>query len=166
VSFLLLGLKSICVACICYAVVSDFKSLIIPNWIVIVLVSAFAVFAAVHMDPGSILAHAAVAAVVLLFFSAFFVAGWIAGGDVKFIAAIALWMGPENTGLFVLLTALLGALLALALLQIKKSGDVVSGALGGSWLFRRARVLAEQGQCPYGVAIGAAALLSWAGVFR
>ena len=118
------------------------------------------------MEPGSILVHVAVATVVFLFFLAFFVAGWVAGGDVKLIAAIALWMGPAKVSLFVLLTALLGALLALALLLIGRYGDVVGGALGSSWPFRRARDLAEQSQCPYGVAIGAAALLSWAGTFQ
>jgi prepilin peptidase CpaA len=145
VSILLLGLKSIYVVCICYAMVSDFKSLIIPNWI---------------------LAHLAVAAMVLLFFLAFFLAGWVAGGDVKLIAAIALWIGPENASLFVLLTAFLGALLALALLLIKKHGGVVGGTLGHNWLYQRARALAERSQCPYGVAIGLAALLSSAGVFK
>ena len=53
-------------------------------------------------------------------FLAFFLLGWVAGGDVKLIAAVALWIGPENAGLFVLLTASLGALLALALLLIKR----------------------------------------------
>ena len=163
---LLLGLISVYVACVCYAMVSDFKSLIIPNWIVVILATAFAIFAAVHMAPGSILVHVAVAVVVLLFFSVFFVAVWVAGGDVKFIAAIAVWMGPAHAGLFVLQTALLGALLALALLHIKKYAHPHNGAPGSNWLLRRARVLAEQGQCPYGVAIGAAALLSGAGVFQ
>jgi len=162
VSILPLGLQTICVACICYAMVSDFRSLFIPNWIVVVLVSAFAIFAAVRLEPWAILGHVAVAGVVLAFYLAFFLAGWVAGGDVKLIAATALWMGPAKVSLFVLLTALLGALLALALLLIRSYGDLVSRALGGSWLFRRARDLAEQSQCPYGVAIGGAALLSWA----
>jgi prepilin peptidase CpaA len=162
-----LGFKSVYVACICYAIVSDFRNLIIPNWIIMILISAFAVFAGIYLEPGSILAHVAVAAIALLFFSAFFVAGWMAGGDVKLIAAIALWMGPENAAQLVLLTALLGSLLALALLQMKKYGDrVTSSALGNNWLFQRARALAEQGQCPYGVAIGAAALLLCTGAFR
>ena len=165
-SILLLGLKSIYVVCICYAMVSDFKSLIIPNWIVVVLVSSFVISAAIGMQLGSILAHLAVAAMVLLFFLAFFLAGWVAGGDVKLIAAIALWIGPGNASLFVLLTAVLGALLALALLLIKKHGDVVGGPLGHNWLYQRARALAERSQCPYGVAIGLAALLSSAGVLE
>ena len=65
-----------------------------------------------------------------------------------------------------LLTAVLGALLALALLLIKKHGDVVGGPLGHNWLYQRARALAERSQCPYGVAIGLAALLSSAGVLE
>ena len=158
-SILVLGLKSIYVACICYAVVSDFRSLTIPNWIVVVLVSAFAASAAVSMEPRSILVHVAVAAAVLLLFLAFFLAGWVAGGDVKLIAAVALWIGPENASLFMLLTAVLGALLALALLAIRTHGSLISGTLGGTWVYRRARSLAEGSQCPYGVAIGLAALL-------
>jgi prepilin peptidase CpaA len=165
VSILLFGLTSVYVACICYAIVSDFKSLTIPNWIVVVLVSSFVISAVIRMQPGLILAHLAVAATVLLFFLAFFLAGWVAGGDVKLIAAIALWIGPQHASLFVLLTAFLGALLALALLLIKKHGDAVGGPLGHNWLYQRARVLAERRQCPYGVAIGLAALLSSAGVF-
>jgi prepilin peptidase CpaA len=166
VSILLFGLTSVYVACICYAIVSDFKSLTIPNWIVVVLVSSFVISAVIRMQPGLILAHLAVAATVLLFFLAFFLAGWVAGGDVKLIAAIALWIGPQHASLFVLLTAFLGALLALALLLIKKHGDVVGGTPGHNWLYQRARALAERGQCPYGVAIGLAALLSSAGVFE
>jgi prepilin peptidase CpaA len=166
VSILLLGLKSIYVACICYAMASDFARLVIPNWVVVVLVAAFAAFAVLRLEPGAILVHAAVAAVVLAFFLAFFLAGWVAGGDVKLIGAVALWIGPGHAGRFVLLTALVGALLALALLLIKSTGDRVGGALGSSWLYRRARDLAERGQCPYGVAIGAGALLSSAGVLQ
>ncbi len=169
-TILLPVLKSVYVACICYAIVSDFTRLVIPNWIVIALVSAFAVFAAVRMEPGSILVHIAVAAIVLLFFLGFFLVGWVGGGDVKLIAAIALWMGPEKASLFVMLTALLGSLLALALLQIKKHGHRAGAApgstWGSTWLLQRLRVLAEQGRCPYGVAIGVAALLSSAGMLR
>ena len=165
-SILLLGLKSIYVACICYAMVSDFRRLIISNWIIVALVATFAVYAAVRMKPGSILAHVAVAAAVLLFFLTFFLAGWVAGGDVKLIAAIALWIGPENASRFVLLTALLGAILALALLLIKKYGHHVGGTLSGNWLCRRAVALADGSQCPYGVAIGLAALLSSAELLK
>jgi prepilin peptidase CpaA len=163
---LLIVLQAVYVLCICYAIVSDFRSLVIPNWIVIVLVSTFAVFAATQLEPTAILIHVAVAVFVLLFFLGFFIAGWIAGGDVKLMTAIALWTGVEHGANFVLLTALLGSALALALLQIKKFGFPVGGGLGNTWLIQRVSVLAETSQCPYGIAIGAAALLSSGGMFH
>jgi prepilin peptidase CpaA len=163
---LLLMLQSVYVGCICYAIVSDFRTLKISNWISVILIAAFAVFATVHLEPRSILVHVAVAAFVFSLFSAFFVAGWVAGGDVKFITAIALWTGLEHVSIFVLSTALLGSVLAIALLQIKKYGPLVQGALGNFWLFQRMSTLAERSQCPYGVAIGIAALLSSAGIFQ
>jgi prepilin peptidase CpaA len=163
---LLLMLQSVYVGCICYAIVSDFRNLRISNWISVILIAAFVVFATTHLEPRSILGHVAVAAVVFLIFSAFFVAGWVAGGDVKFITAIALWAGLEHVGNFVLLTALVGSVLAITLLQIKKYGPLVQGALGNVWLFQRMSTLAEGSQCPYGVAIGIAALISSAGIFQ
>jgi prepilin peptidase CpaA len=163
---LLLGFQSVYVVCICYTVVSDFRTLTIPNSIVITLASTFAAFAAVYLDPGTIPVHVGVAAFLFLLFLAFFVAGWVAGGDVKFIAAIGLWMDLEQAMNFVLLTALLGSLLALALLQIKRYGFLAHGALGNNPLFQRMSTLAEHSQCPYGVAIGIAALLSSAGIFQ
>jgi prepilin peptidase CpaA len=159
-------LQSAYILCVCYAIVSDFRNLLIPNWIVIALVGAFAVFAALHLEPRSILVHVAVALAVFVFFTALFVAGWVAGGDVKFITAITLWMGPEHAGAFVLLTGGLGAVLAVTLLQVKKYGFLAGGALASNWLFQRVSFLAETSQCPYGVAIGAAALLSSGGVFQ
>jgi prepilin peptidase CpaA len=163
---MLLAFQAVYVLCICYAIVSDFRSLLIPNWIIIVLVSTFAVFAAMYMDPRTILVHVAVMAFIFSIFLAFFILGWVAGGDVKFIAAIALWTGLEHAANFALLTALLGSLLAIVLLQIKKHGFLVSGALGNIWLFQRVSTLAESRQCPYGVAIGIAALFTSARVFQ
>jgi prepilin peptidase CpaA len=163
---LLLVLQAVYVLCICYAIVSDFRNLLIPNWIIIALISTFAVFAATQLEPRAILMHIAVAAFVFLFFLGFFIAGWVAGGDVKLLAAIALWMGLEHGANFVLLTALLGSALALALLQIKRFGFLAGGGLGNTWLFQRMSTLAEASQCPYGVAIGAAALLSSGGMFH
>ena len=163
---MLLVFQSVYVLCICYAIVSDFRNLLIPNWITIVLTSTFLAFAAIYIDPGAILVHVAVMAVVFLFFLAFFIAGWVAGGDVKFIAAVTLWMGLEHAVNFVMLATILGSLLALALLQIKKYGFLLSGPLGNTWFFQRVTTLAEDRQCPYGVAIGTAALFTSARIFQ
>jgi prepilin peptidase CpaA len=163
---LLLIFQSVFVLCVCYAIVSDFRNLIIPNWITIALVAAFAVFAGTYKDPQSILIHVALAALFFVLFTAFFIAGWVAGGDVKLMTAVALWMGLDHAGNFVLLTALLGSALALGLMQIKRYGFLVSDGLGRNWLFRRVSSMAEASQCPYGVAIGIAALLASGGIFH
>jgi prepilin peptidase CpaA len=163
---MLLVFQSVYVLCICYAIVSDFRNLLIPNWITIILTSTFVAFAATYLDPGAIMVHVAVMGFVFLVFLAFFLAGWVAGGDVKFIVAIALWMGLEHAINFVMVTTMLGSLLALALLQIKKYGFLLSGTLGNTWLFQRVSTLAENRQCPYGVAIGTAALLTSARIFQ
>jgi prepilin peptidase CpaA len=163
---MLLAFQSVYLLCICYAIVSDFRNLIIPNWVIIILVATFVAFAATHVELGAILSHVAVMGFVFMLFLAFFIAGWVAGGDVKFIAAISLWMGMEHIVNFALLTAFLGSLLALGLLQFRKHSPLFSGALGNTWLFQRVSTLAESRQCPYGVAIGAAALLASARIFQ
>jgi Flp pilus assembly protein protease CpaA len=82
------------------------------------------------------------------------------------VTAITLWTGLEHGAKFMLLTALLGAVLALGLMQIKKYGFLVGGGLDRTWLFRRVTSMAEASQCPYGVAIGIAALLTSGGIFH
>jgi Flp pilus assembly protein protease CpaA len=42
---ILLGFQILFVFCMCYAVVSDFRELLIPNWIIVTLVAAFPLFA-------------------------------------------------------------------------------------------------------------------------
>jgi prepilin peptidase CpaA len=157
---MLVGFQSIFVLCVCYVIVSDFRNLRIPNWVVISMVSAFAVFAFVYLDSRAVLNHVALAIVILALASLFFVANWVAGGDVKFLAATTLWMGPEHATYFTMLMALLGSVLALALLWIKQYPYLLNAYLPNNWLLKRVTTLAECGQCPYGVAIGIAALLA------
>jgi prepilin peptidase CpaA len=157
---MLIGLQSIFVLCVCYVIVSDFRNLRIPNWVIISLVFAFAVFAATYLDPRAALIHVALAVFILLLASVFFVANWVAGGDVKFLAATTLWMGPEHATYFTMLMALLGSVLALALLWVKQYPYLLNAHLPNNWLLQRVATLAECGQCPYGVAIGMAALLA------
>lgn len=157
---LMTGIKAIYVFCLCYAVVSDFKSLIIPNWAPLALVSAFAVFAALHLDWRTVLAHLAVAVVIFGVAVAFFLARWMGGGDVKLLTAVALWMGPEHGAPFTFLMAVLGGLLASGLLLINRYGDSIVRPVRDLAAFQRLEELARSGECPYGVAIGIAALVA------
>jgi prepilin peptidase CpaA len=152
--------QAVFIFCVAYAVVSDFRQLLIPNWIPVSLVAAFALYAALKLDSLTILHHLGIAGVVFLLMVGFFAAGWIAGGDVKLLTAVMLWMGPGQAAPFALLMAVFGSLLALALIGLKKYGFLVRHYLPANGFLDHLHAIAGSGQCPYGVAIGAAALLS------
>lgn len=156
----LTGIKLAYIFCLCFAVVSDFRTLIIPNWVSIALIALFAVFAAMHLDMRSTLAHLAVAGVVFAVALVFFLAGWMGGGDVKLLTAAALWMGPFRAAEFTVIMALLGAGLAVSLILLRQYEWVLRSPIGQQAVIRRLGDLARAGECPYGVAIGVAALIA------
>lgn len=78
--------------------------------------------------------------------------GLIGGGDVKLLAAGALWLGAGATGPFLLTTMLAGGLLAVLLVAGRMVVPV--GARGGAGP-----------SLPYGVAIAAGGILSTGGAF-
>ncbi len=151
--------QAVYVFCICYAVISDFTKLTIPNWIPITLVAAFALFALLNLDASNVLQHLIVAAIIFCVGVGFFVAGWIGGGDVKLLTAVTLWMGLEAAFSFVIPMAALGAGLAFLLFTVNRYADELQPRASGNWLIRRLLELAQSGRCPYGVAIGIAALV-------
>ena len=95
-----------------------------------------------HLWPD-VAAQLAVFACVFALFLGAFAAGWMGGGDVKLIAALALWLPLPGMMGVLMTTSLLGGGLTL-LLMVER-------------LWRRGRGPIE---VPYGVAIAAAALLS------
>jgi prepilin peptidase CpaA len=142
------------------AVVSDARQLVIPNWISLSLVGAFAAYAMLVEPMPPVLAHIGVALAVFAVGVLLFVVRWFAAGDVKLLAAVALWAGPSASLWLVTLTTLLGALLAIGVLGARwldNYGEAIGMPSGLRWLLPR---WARHGLCPYGVAIGAAALLT------
>lgn len=157
---ILFGFQSIYVMCVCYTIVSDFRHLIIPNWIILLLICTFAAFATTYLEPRVALDHIILAVFILFLACVFFVVNWIGGGDVKFMTATILWIGPEHAPHFTVLMAALGSAFALAMIGIKKYPYLVDAYLPDNWVLRRITALAEEGQVPYGVAIGMAAILT------
>jgi prepilin peptidase CpaA len=145
--------------CVSFAVITDFRTLLIPNWISLALLAAFAPFAVLHLPLGAIGGHVLVMAIVLALSVFFFVVGWVGGGDAKLMSAIALWMGPGHVAPFVVLMALLGGMLAISIMAMEKFGRWLGPRVLNFALFRRLDELADSRQCPYGVAIGAAGLI-------
>jgi prepilin peptidase CpaA len=96
---------------------SDLRRLIIPNRLSIAIAALWlghVLAAPGQVDiPGSLGVAVAVFAIGL----GLFAAGLMGGGDVKLLAVTALWAGPEELPELLLVTSIIGAVIALALLS-------------------------------------------------
>ena len=84
--------------------------------------------------------------------------GWLGGGDAKLAAAASLWLGPQPMLVFVLATAVFGAVLAAILLMLSRSRPALA-VVGPRW---QERLTADAISVPYAVAMapaGAVAVL-------
>jgi prepilin peptidase CpaA len=155
----LLCVQAAFVFCICYAIVSDFTRLTIANWIPATLAALFLVYAVLRLDLSTVKDHLVLAGIIFAFGFVSFVFGWIGGGDVKLLTALTLWAGPSYGPDLLILTTLGGGLMAFALLLLRNSTQARI-LMPTAAPFRRIRSFAERGVCPYGLAMGAAALVS------
>ena len=104
--------------------------------------------------------HLGVGALALAAAMAMWALGWIGGGDAKLFAASALWIGWPAVGMFLLVTALGGGALSVALLSLRSSWVRAVVPVGPPWM---ARLRQNGGDVPYGVAIAAGALAAFPG---
>jgi len=141
------------------AAVEDFRRLIIPNLLPIMLVGLWPVyFAAVGPSLYGALAAMGCAVAVFIGGAILFARGYLGGGDVKLLSAATLWAGPGGTPELLLLTGVLGGALALFLLM--PFGMQVAAAARG--MLGQPPIATEGGLAmpvPYGVAIAGAALI-------
>lgn len=95
------------------ATATDLRSRRVPNWLVFpFLIAGFAV--STWLNGWSGLTHSAEGmALGFGIFGIFFWFGGMGAGDVKLAAAIGAWIGPEQTMLALLFTALVGGAMAL-----------------------------------------------------
>lgn len=126
-----------------YAAFGDIRSRTIPNWLVLVVAAcAPAMWWASGMSVWPDMAlQFAIAAGFLVLFAAFFALNVMGGGDVKLIAALALWFpfGPFLQVLMIM--SILGGLITIAM-----------------WAREKARKSGKIIEVPYGVAISLAGL--------
>lgn len=144
------------------AALYDVAELRIPNW----LTGAMAIAAPLAvglLGPGFSAVPIALltGAVVLAVTWAMFEMNWLGGGDAKLAAAAALWLGPHASLVFVLATALFGAVLAASLLMLSRWG-AARALIGGRW---RERLEAEAISVPYAVAMAPAGAVAMSAVF-
>jgi prepilin peptidase CpaA len=128
----------------------------IPNWIPGVLIAVW-IGSAPFLQLGwsgagvSLLTFAVVLAVGM----ALWAPGWVGGGDVKLLAAGALWFGWPDAMMFLLYAMIAGGVLAVVLLALRKLSPVLP--VSPDALVKTP--LAEGAPAPYAVAIAAGALL-------
>ncbi|GLS42624.1 A24 family peptidase [Methylobacterium brachythecii] len=103
-----------------YAASSDLLTMLIPNWISLALVAAFAVVVAVSgLGWTEIGWHVGAALLTLSVTFTLFAFGVIGGGDAKLAAATTLWIGMGNMLDYLLVASILGGGLTLLLLAAR-----------------------------------------------
>ena len=140
-----------------YAVVSDFRALQIPNWAPISIAATFLPAALLgEIGLATIAVHYGIGVALLAAGTLLFTRGIVGGGDVKLLAAIAVWIGWDDLAPYLFLVALIGGALALAVMAVRRISRMPSLLDSLPWLGRDP---ANTRVVPYGVAIGLAAIL-------
>jgi prepilin peptidase CpaA len=143
------------------AAVEDFRRLTIPNLLPLLLCVSWPLYAVAVPGSGGMLGAAGCALAVFLGGAVLFARGWLGGGDVKLLSAATLWAGaPQTLGLLVL-TGLLGGVLALLLLSpLGRKLVPAAGARSGDFQPDLPDAPADAIPVPYGIAIAAAGLIT------
>jgi prepilin peptidase CpaA len=141
------------------AAFEDFRRLIIPNLLPIMLCALWPIyFAAATPSLYGALEAIGCALAVFIGGAILFARGYLGGGDVKLLSAATLWAGPAGTLELLMLTGVLGGALALFLLM--PFGMQI--ALAARGMLGQPSVDTKVGLAmpvPYGVAIAGAALI-------
>jgi prepilin peptidase CpaA len=140
------------------AAFEDFRRLTIPNLVPAALCLLWPAYAlATAPSLYDVLTAAGCGLAVFLVGAVMFARGWLGGGDVKLLAAATLWAGASQTLGLLLVTGVLGGVLALILWS-----PFGKFALSARSLFGRPGFAEAPGSAvpvPYGVAIAGAALI-------
>ncbi len=137
--------------------ISDLLTMTIRNRVAILLVAGFCILAlATGLPMQAWGLHALGMAVFFVPCFVFFAFNWMGGGDVKFISAIALWIGftPELAA-FAVLVAIYGMVLTIGMLLMRQKLIVPTVLFQQDWF---ARLHDSKSGIPYGVAIAIAGL--------
>ncbi|WP_068083330.1 A24 family peptidase [Polycladidibacter stylochi] len=140
-----------------YAAFSDLFSMTIPNWLSLLLVAGFAAAAlTIGLSWQEIAFNLGISFAVLVVGFTLFAFNIMGGGDAKFAAAIALWIGAnEYTYVFLLLMSVYGGVLTLAILLYRRLPYLPSWLHRFDWLLR---MHDQSVGVPYGIAISIAAI--------
>ena len=147
-----------------FAALMDVMTMKIRNSLVLALILGYAVLAPLAGVPFvEIALSLALAAGVLAIGIMLFSLGWVGGGDAKLAAATVLWLGAAHILPYLVYTALIGAVLTVAILAFRRA-KLPASWRSSEWVDR---LHSPKSGVPYGAAMAPAALLvfphtSWA----
>ena len=142
ISWILLGALA---ALLLAAAICDIRKREIPHWTVIAIALLAIPFwwaEGLAFWPDAAI-QIGVALIVFTIFAAMFAFGWMGGGDVKLLAALALWLPWQALILMLVIMSFAGAALTLAMLawsRLRRAGGApeipygVAIAFAGLWL--------------------------------
>lgn len=151
-----------------WAIISDIRFFILSNKLCLSVALLYPLFIASLYLNGTPLAlgyigwSVGISLAIFAFLVALFAFGYIGGGDVKLIPAIALWAGPAYTLKFLLITTICGGMVALLILGSQylknyslstKSSEKINLSVSKS-----AESENEENNIPYGIGIAAGGL--------
>ena len=140
-----------------HGAICDITTFTIPNRVSYGLAALFVPFAALGLDRTAVLLHAGLGLFVLLICLGFWKLKWLGGGDVKFLAAVSLWMGPQGILPFMLLLTAISACLVW-LLRFARQRNPIVQASGWPAVVKQMVQKAEENAIPYGLPTAIAAL--------
>jgi prepilin peptidase CpaA len=138
----------------------DITTRTIPDEIALLLVMTGAL-ARLLQGPSALAASACAALLLFAMLMVLFSRGFIGGGDVKVMAALATGLSPFDSYCFVVATALAGGILAIVYLLLphllRATRQAKRKSLLGRVMSVEAWRIRRRGPLPYGVAIAAGA---------
>jgi prepilin peptidase CpaA len=121
----------------CVAAIEDLRRRNIPNWVNVGALCATLLYQTLSRGAAGLMIAAAGTAIGFSIFLLFYVLGGMGGGDIKLMAAFGALLGPSGILRAALLTALIGALLAAAVLAWNRNQRAIPYAPAivlGAWL--------------------------------
>jgi len=143
----------------------DLASFTIPNFLQVALLAGFAVLAvALHLGASAIGLHLLAGLIGLLLGLVLFALGYVGGGDAKLFAVVLLWLGLKDLMPYTLVATVLGGVLTLGLLALRRL-PLPAVLARQSWILR---LHGSKAGVPYGVALAAGVLVVLPGtdIFR
>lgn len=92
----------------------------LPNWLTSAVAALYGLFVVISPTPVDWMGAFVVASLVFALGFVCFAFHAMGGGDVKLMAGLALWAGPDHIALFLIVTSLAGGLLAIVMFTFRQ----------------------------------------------